>query len=187
MIKMYNCKRFSIIKTSILFILILLILLGCKDPANGYKANDHSSNKKGGSSISFSAEYVRDNGPFVCENEKQVYLIDTYDDYLKLIPGFENIDSRLFEGSTISSDILKTRYTKEWFSGNQLLYFGLLESSGSNRISVAAVQLDYKTVTIEVDHIIPEVFTDDVAGWQVLIEIERCLPEDAEFILRINN
>ncbi len=139
----------------------------------------------------FHVEYVRDNGPFrfsgenAADGRKDIMLIDSYEEFKKHLYSPEELQSGVREGSTASIDDLTARYTEEWFADHQLIVAGLLEGSGSTRLKVVDLKQSGSTLTVDIDRLCPEAFTTDMAGWQILIEIDRSLPENTKLDLTV--
>ena len=164
---------------------LLLICLGCSYsvvPNNSSGPNKHKER-----SVGFNAEYVRDNGPFTIGELELVYIFNSYDEYLEHLYDDGNLSSQVYEGSSIGMDEIMHRYTETWFKEHQLLVFGMLENSGSIRFNVDKLWQASDIVIIDIERIVPSELTADLAGWEVLIEIERCIPEGSEFMLNIHN
>ena len=139
----------------------------------------------------FHVEYVRDNGPFrfsgenAADGRKDIMLIDSYEEFKKHLYSPEELQSGVREGSTASIDDLTARYTEEWFADHQLIVASLLEGSGSTRLKVVDLKQSGSTLTVDIDRLCPEAFTTDMAGWEILIEIDRSLPENTKLDLTV--
>lgn len=81
-----------------------------------------------------------------------------------------------FTGKASSISQLATaseKYTAEWFENNNLLVIGIWENSGSNRHEVKSVSKSGDSLTVYIDRIRPDVFTCDMAYWNILVEIAK--------------
>lgn len=140
------------------------------------------------SELSFSAEYIRDITFF--KGREKVILIDTFEDFLY---HFEPVYSLwpgkvIYGGSTINEEEIKERYTESWFLDHQLIIVGSMEESGSTELKVAKVRpSENGCMFVEVDRFNPVDHHEDVAIWQMLIEIDRCLEKGTEFTLVFHN
>lgn len=65
------------------------------------------------------------------------------------------------------------RYDEAYFEDHILLMVILEEGSGSNRHEVKKVLRSKDWVTVEIDTIVPEVGTCDMAEWHILVELPR--------------
>ncbi len=77
-----------------------------------------------------------------------------------------------------------SEYDDAFFAGHDLLFILLEEGSGSVRHEVTQVtavpSADGKTVVrTEIDRLVPDVGTDDMAEWHVIIEIEKKIGKNA--------
>ena len=144
-------------------------------------------------SLPFHAEYIRDNGLFTFYRDgefrpyEDIRLIDSYDEYKSHLRAPAELIPVAREGTTITTDVLKARYTEEWFKDHQLIVVGLLENSGSTRLKVVDLDQSGNSMVVEIDRLTPEFFTTDMAGWQIMIELDRCLPEDTKLELTVDS
>ena len=188
-ISMQNHKTKKAGKTTciIIIFLVLFILSGC-DRNNVVSHNNQENTEKNESvSISYTAEYVNNNGPFEINEWEKACLIDSYDEYLKLLLDPDVLSSSMNPGSTISiKDIIK-RYNEQWFSDHQLIVVETMENSGSYRLKVLGINRIGNNVVINIERSIPEAFSDDCKAWQILIETDRCIDNNAEFEVVISN
>ena len=140
-----------------------------------------------GDSISYTAEYVTDNGPFEINEWEKACLIDSYDEYLKLLLDPDVLSSRMWPGSTISIEDINKRYNEQWFSDHQLIVVGTMENSGSYRLKVLGINRIGSNVVINIERSKPETFSEDCSAWEILIETDRCIDNNAEFEVVISN
>ena len=188
-ISMQNHKTKKAGKTTciIIIFLVLFILSGC-DRNNVVSQNDQENTEKNESvSISYTAEYVTDNGPFEINEWEKACLIDSYDEYLKLLLDPDVLSSRMEPGSTISIKDINKRYNEQWFSDHQLIVVGTMENSGSYRLKVLGINRIGSNVVINIERSKPEAFSDDCSAWEILIETDRCIDNNAEFEVVISN
>ncbi len=186
---MQNYKMRKAGKTTciIIIFLVLFILSGC-DRNNVVSHNNQENTEKNESvSISFTAEYVTDNGPFEINEWEKACLIDSYDEYLKLLLDPDVLSSSMEPGSTISIKDINKRYNEQWFSDHQLILVGTMENSGSYRLKVLGINRIGSNVVINIERSEPKAFSDDCSAWEILIETDRCIDNNAEFEVVISN
>jgi len=63
------------------------------------------------------------------------------------------------------------KYDAAFFEDSALLIVQATETSGSNRLMVHDVAADEGGLVVSVNRIVPEVGTDDIADWFILIEM----------------
>lgn len=76
------------------------------------------------------------------------------------------------EDSGSFSDAISS-YTDEFFSGQSLLVFQLIEGSGSTRHEIVSASADSGSLNIAVRRISPEIGTTDMASWFALAEVPK--------------
>jgi hypothetical protein len=65
------------------------------------------------------------------------------------------------------------KYDDTFFADNRLLIIYVQEPSGSNRHEIKLVTIKENTLTVSVNRIIPEVGTDDMADWFIVLELSK--------------
>lgn len=71
------------------------------------------------------------------------------------------------------------KYGPEYFDCKSLIVLMLLETSGSVRHHVANVAMySNNVVNVELERIVPEIGTDDIACWYIFVEVDAQLPDD---------
>ena len=93
----------------------------------------------------------------------------------------------MWPGSTISIEDINKRYNEQWFSDHQLIVVETMENSGSYRLKVLGINRIGNNVVINIERFEPEAFSDDCKAWQILIETDRCIDNNAEFEVVISN
>ena len=93
----------------------------------------------------------------------------------------------MWPGSTISIKDINKRYNEQWFSDHQLIVVETMENSGSYRLKVLGINRIGNNVVINIERSEPEAFSDDCKAWQILIETDRCIDNNAEFEVVISN
>lgn len=149
-------------KRIISFVLILTLafsLVSCKEQTQTPADSSVDSIEQ----LDFSAQYVR-----------------TFIEYTPKLPFTEVIHSKAELDSYIERFAVNNfetsteKYTDEFFSKNQLVLCMIEEPSGSIRHKVKKVTLDsddYMSIHIKRD--IPEVGTDDMALWLIIVETKK--------------
>lgn len=135
----------------------------------------------------FKAEYVRTNG----------YSPETEFPYTKLISSRDELDTYVEENKdTFDFNAYKAydsdemfgfsaviaKYDEKWFESHKLLMFILEEGSGSNQHKVVNVSKDHA----DIQRIIPDVGTCDMAEWHILVELDKNAEICSEADYKIN-
>ena len=89
----------------------------------------------------------------------------------------------MYSDTTIGFVDAIERYDNAWFADRQLIVVLLEEGSGSVRHWVTDVKGGADT-EVSVSRMVPEVGTDDMAEWHILIEVDRIFDSAAE--IRVN-
>ena len=132
-----------------------------------------------GSSVSFKAQYIRTDGFYYYADTgyPQVVVIDSKETareyYLSIVPhDFDNGEPTVSTGAL--KPLVGEEYTEDFFINNYLVYLILEEPSGSISHTVESVRLSQdKRLLIAVSRNVPEVGTDDMAYWHVVLELPR--------------
>ncbi len=123
----------------------------------------------------FSAEYIRTDG-------------SGYPDYAvissraELVKYYNKIKDRVFRPSAFESAM--EGYSDEWFGENTLVIVAREFGSGSTKVTVTGVSVSESAVDVSMTFNTPETFTDDMAGWQILVGVKGKLGADCE--VRVN-
>ena len=72
-------------------------------------------------------------------------------------------------------------YDEAFFADNALLMIYLEEGSGSFRHEVTGLRIDNDLLTVSVNRMKPEVYTDDMAGWFILVETPKSYLENCAY------
>ena len=132
-----------------------------------------------GSSVSFKAQYIRTDGFYYYADTgyPQVVVIDSKETareyYLSIVPhDFDNVEPTVSTGAL--KPLVGEEYTEDFFINNYLIYLILEEPSGSISHTVESVRLSQdKRLLIAVSRNVPEVGTDDMAYWHIVLELPR--------------
>lgn len=65
------------------------------------------------------------------------------------------------------------KYSEEFFRRNDLLVLYLTEGSGSVRHRVTGLVISDATLTVEVERLVPEIGTCDMAAWLIPVEVSK--------------
>lgn len=157
----------------LLIVILMLALVSCAK-----KPEDAAGSQVVRTAVGFSAQYVRTNGYQEFAEFPQVAVLrsveelQTYSEEKQDVYNLSNDDEYL--------DVCK-RYDASYFE-NQIVIFVLLEEpSGSNRHKVTGVSLENnEELIIEIDTIVPESGTDDMAEWHIMIEPEAGVDVEGE-------
>lgn len=134
----------------------------------------------------FSVQYVRTDGyhdgvcyPIVTairsSSELNAYYEANKDKY-----SLERRTGTIYSDSTIGFLDACDKYTEEYFESQILLMILLEEGSGSIRHKVERVAANEAGIAVDITTIVPEVGTDDMAEWHILIELEAGVYADDE-------
>lgn len=135
--------------------------------------------------ILFEVQYIRTDGyheginyPIV----KVIRSVEELSDYYKANKDKYNLgyNSGFSDDKTGFLDAC-SRYDNTYFENKILLIILLEEGSGSNRHKVNKLSyLDDGTLVVNIERIVPEIGTCDMAQWHILIELEAGLDVDDE-------
>ena len=70
------------------------------------------------------------------------------------------------------------KYNTKWFDENALVLIPLIESSGSITHTINSYEVDMGVLKINIKSNIPEVCTDDMAGWHLIMEVKQSHIQD---------
>ena len=126
----------------------------------------------------FSAQYIRTDGynegvryPIVTV----IHSVDELNAYYEANKDQYSLERRtgtIYSDSTVGFLDACDKYTEEYFKNRMLLMILLEEGSGSVRHKVERVANGVDGITVDITTIVPEVGTDDMAEWHILIEPE---------------
>ena len=126
---------------------------------------------------SFNAQYIRTNGysdGAVYPKKKLITSRAELDSYIEANKDTYNLTSG-WTGSNFMGAV--SGYDDNWFSSHQLLVVVLEEGSGSINHTVAEVN----GLGVTIQREIPEVGTDDMAEWHILIEVDKDVYVHSDF------
>ncbi len=153
---------------------------------SGAKGYDWANDPDG---IPFTARYIRTNGYRDGVSYPVVTLIDSaaalrrYYEANRALYDFSHKET-VYSDTTVGFVDAIAGYDEAWFETHQLLLVLLEEGSGSVRHEVTRVTAGAEP-TIDIDRLIPEVGTDDMAEWHILIETDRTFDPAGEIAVRL--
>lgn len=124
--------------------------------------------------LDFEAFYIHTNQASPCDTYPAEHLIRTFDELLNFCNSryqeqitFEGINNYVY------------RYDESFFYENSLIVLMIEECSGSIRHNVVSVSMYHNNVVdVELERIVPEIDTDDLEFWYIIVQINAVLPED---------
>ena len=100
----------------------------------------------------------------------QKYMFETASDFRSFLEkNDEMVTQSKYHSSAMSLEDAQKKYDDKWFENHDLIIVLLQEGSGSIRHSVTGID----TQLIKITRKIPEVGTADMAGWAILIELNK--------------
>ena len=122
----------------------------------------------------FEAQYIRTDGYIdsreypiatliTSENELSGYIEQYKDDYYLDEPRGES-------GSFIDA---VAKYDGDYFADNVIILALLEEGSGSIRHEVVSAVVEDEAINVEIKRLVPEMGTDDMAEWHIIIELPK--------------
>ena len=136
----------------------------------GSSALDGGTEEPGDGDTDFTVEYIRTDNNGIGE-----YVITTRGELERY---YNSIKNTVFR--TEAFEKAMENYPEEWFEENTLIILSREASSGSIRFEVSGVSIDGDTVTVTLNTHSPEIMTDDMAGWQIMIGIHEKLSKDVK-------
>ena len=135
--------------------------------------------KETGTDVQWVAQYIRTNGysegvlyPSVRIIDSQQELKDYYNTWHEVFD-LERKE-KVYSDTTIGFLDACDQYDETFFEKNYLIFVLLEEGSGSIRHEVRSVeQTEDKKISISIDRKVPEVGTDDMAQWHIILELSR--------------
>ncbi len=127
---------------------------------------------------SFSAQYIRTNGYHDQRRYPIASMIQSKADLFAYYEKYKNeydLDRRANPASDYTIGFLDAidRYDDSFFAKNLLILVLTEEGSGSVRHLVKDVYIDNALINILVERQIPQVGTDDMAEWHIILEMKK--------------
>ena len=174
------------------FCLILfgIIILSCGRPEGGTTADRPSAGDgvpdaqpaspteaASDKPLAFDARYIRTDGYHDGVRYPVVTVIDTADGLSRYFEEYGDLydfshRETVYADTSIGFVDAIAPYDAAWFEGHRLLVILLEEGSGSIRHEVTSVT-GGSAPEVEIARLCPEVGTDDMAEWHILIELDR--------------
>ena len=118
--------------------------------------------------------YYIDTGYPLREDAFDAYTLVTYKSelnwYYQLNKDKADLESH--KSGTGFLDVI-SKYDTHWFDEKALIIIPLIETSGSNRHQVLSYQVEESKLKVNIKSIIPEIGTCDMAGWHIIVEINK--------------
>ncbi len=144
---------------------------------------EETNNDDGRVELEFEAQYIRTNGEHNGVEHVVVRSADELQAYYEQNKDKHNLERREnpLSDQTIGFLDACDAYDEEFFEENALIMVLLEEGSGSirhkvKRVTVPDPVMSTLGIKVEIDSIVPEACTDDMAGWHILISVNK---EDA--------
>ena len=173
---------------------MLLGLLGCQRPNSNTQNPNFEPSKQTetgngiefgydeviGTQVQWNAQYIRagiwNGGVVFFPCVRIVQSLQELQDYYTVWHKVFDLERKeqVYVDTTIGFLDACDRYDEAFFEENYLIFVILEESSGSVRHQVAGVtQTEDKKLAISIDRKVPEVCTDDMAHWHIILELSR--------------
>ena len=141
--------------------------------------DDAGAGKVAGTEVEWVAQYVRTNGYSESVLYPSVRIIDSLQELKDYYNTWHEVfdlerKEKVYSDTTIGFLDACDQYDETFFEKNYLIFVLLEEGSGSVRHEVRSVeQTEDKKISISIDRKVPEVGTDDMAQWHIILELSR--------------
>lgn len=113
---------------------------------------------------------------------KRIGTKEEFEAYLEQLSRLFAIDGGGFDFAGIWET---AKYGEEFFRQNDLLVLYLTEGSGSVRHRVSGLVISDATLTVEMERLVPEIGTCDMAAWLIPVEVSKTAVAGCEeFVVR---
>lgn len=144
-----------------------------------FTVEDTENNRYVSTLLTYGAQYIRTNGYQEEAKLPKVQVIgslrelkDYYDTWHEIYD-LERKE-KVYSDTTIGFLDACDKYDEAFFEENYLIFVVLEEGSGSIRHKVSSVkQAGDKQISINIERKVPEVGTDDMAQWHIIVELSR--------------
>ena len=126
--------------------------------------------------VTYQALYSRTDGYIEKKTYPYITLLNTRSELEKYTADHEGLYDFYENYSSEGFYDIVTPYDAVFFADNSLIMILLEEGSGSIRHAVSGVEYENGETTITITRIVPEVCTDDMAEWHVVVEIPKDSP-----------
>ena len=141
--------------------------------------NGSTDSKVTGTEIQWAAQYIRTNGYSEGVLYPSVRIIDSLQELKDYYNTWHEVfdlerKEKVYSDTTIGFLDACDPFDEAFFEDNYLIFVLLEEGSGSIRHEVRSVeQTEDKKISISIDRKEPEVGTDDMAQWHIILELSR--------------
>ena len=141
--------------------------------------DDAGAGKVAGTEVEWAAQYVRTNGYSEGVLYPSVRIIDSLQELKDYYNTWHEVfdlerKEKVYSDTTIGFLDACDQYDEAFFEKNYLIFVLLEEGSGSISHEVRSVeQTEDKKISISIDRKVPEVGTDDMAEWHIILELSR--------------
>lgn len=133
-----------------------------------------------GTEIQWAAQYIRTNGGYeakvIYPCVRIIHSLQELNDYYETWHETFDLErkDKVYSDTTIGFLDACDQFDEAFFEENYLIFVILEEGSGSIRHEVRSVeQTEDKKISISIDRKVPEVGTDDMAQWHIILELSR--------------
>ena len=133
-----------------------------------------------GTEVQWAAQYIRTNGGYeakvIYPCVRIIHSLQELEDYYNTWHEVFDLErkEKVYSDTTIGFLDACDQYDEAFFEKNYLIFVLLEEGSGSIRHEVRSVeQTEDKKLSISIDRKVPEVGTDDMAEWHIILELSR--------------
>ena len=132
-----------------------------------------------GTDVQWAAQYIRTNGYSEGVLYPSVRIIDSLQELKDYYNTWHEVfdlerKEKVYSDTTVGFLDACDQYDDAFFEKNYLIFVLLEEGSGSIRHEVRSVeQAEDKKISISIDRKVPEVGTDDMADWHIILELSR--------------
>ncbi len=149
---------------------LLLGMVGCQNSDDGMAA---------GAEVQWCAQYIRTNGyseAVLFPSVRIIHSLQELKDYYNVWHEVFDLERRekVYSDTTIGFLDACDHYDDAFFEKNYLIFVLFEEGSGTIRHEVCSViQTRDKKIAISVDRKVPEVGTDDMAQWHIILQLSK--------------
>jgi len=161
----------------ILLIFTLVFLIGCEPTQKNNFDQEFS--------LDFESQYIRTDGYTDGVSYPITFLINSNEEmneYYMANKDTYNLQrqEKVYSDTTIGFLDAVDKYNDDYFKDKVLVFVLLEEGSGSTRHVITDVKHNENYVEIVIKKIVPEVGTEDMAQWHIMVELERETYNDFE-------
>lgn len=154
------------------------VQLSESNQGNAELADSNRAPVSGGTVLLEQVQYIRTDGYADGAKFPRVAVIeskDALDSYYHSNKDTFDLERRqmVYSDSTIGFMDACHRYDERFFENSYLVLVLLEEGSGSVRHKVAGIEKTDDAVLVKIQRIVPEMGTDDMAQWHIILEVKR--------------